>query len=121
MRLRKADGPSLVSRGGGFCRISLRSLRWILTGSWEPRSEGKIFEHACGYRSYRDYVRRDREEGFCVAHWILGREELWVALRLDVCADESGHRLYQPRSSRSAEIAAQFLTIPNEIGRASCR
>jgi hypothetical protein len=48
-----------------------------------------------------------------VADGILGREQLWVALRFDVCVDESGHRLYQRRGLRSAEIAAQFLPIPN--------
>jgi hypothetical protein len=44
------------------------------------------------------------EVDFRLAHRLLGRESLWLALRPDVYPDEPGHRLHQRRSLRADAI-----------------
>jgi len=50
------------------------------------------------------------QKNFRLAHRLLGRKRLGLALRPDVCRDEPGYRLHQWRSVRAAAITSLHPT-----------
>lgn len=67
-------------------------------------------------------ARRDSEENVCVAHRVLGREVIGVALRSDICADESAdcvHRWGQVRAGeviRARQLSDNKSLLPARLG-----
>ena len=56
------------------------------------------------FRADRPYAGSDPEENLLVAHRILGRENLRLALRPDVHPDKSGDRLHRRWTVSAAEV-----------------